>query len=390
MYYESQEYTNNLKLPLLVPNQSGKEFTHNEALIIIDNLMHNAVVDKLNTPPAKPNIGNKYIIDINAEGDFKNKENQIAIYDENGWRFIEVQNGYFVWVINSSNLYVFENNNWKIINTDDKRIKTTSPKTNEILKYDGTNFINSNSLSNIEKFSLIDSFIIKDSKKTDKLKLQVDETNSSINVSNNGKDWLNCISINNNDGKVDFVTDITIKGNPIPTGESIIKIKENYEITETAIIEFTNLEINSLHKFIINNLTSNTTASQMYCLIGYNNTYIDTDYCWQSSITNSSENYSHIKNKNKTNSYQITNDKYTDAGIKSTAVSNIEFYIDLSNKSGQFMSCVTKTISEPSSLKYYKTESSCLVYNNNQFDKIKFFLANGNFANGSIKHYIIK
>ena len=35
------EETTNLKLPLLVPNQSQKEITHNEALIIIGNTNQN-------------------------------------------------------------------------------------------------------------------------------------------------------------------------------------------------------------------------------------------------------------------------------------------------------------------------------------------------------------
>ena len=247
----SEEYTRNLKLPLLVPNQSGKEFTHNEALIIIDSLIHNAVIDILNTPPTELNVGNKYIIGANAGRDFKNKENQIAIYDENGWKFAEVQNGYFVWVINHSSLYIFENNIWKILDISDKRIKVTEPKTNEILKYDRLNFINSNSLSNIEQLSIISNLIVKDADKLSKFRLEVNENCSDINVSNNGVNWLKCISIDNSSGKVDFGTDITIKGDPITSRNSLIEIRENYDITEASILEFTNLELNCQHKFVI-------------------------------------------------------------------------------------------------------------------------------------------
>ncbi len=387
----SEEYTRNLKLPLLVPNQSGKEFTHNEALIIIDSLIHNVVIDILNTPPTELNVGNKYIIGANAGGDFKNKENQIAIYDENGWKFVEVQNGYFVWVINHSSLYIFENNIWKILDISDKRIKVTEPKTNEILKYDGLNFINSNSLSNIEQLSIISNLIVKDADKLSKFRLEVNENGSDINVSNNGVNWLKCISIDNSSGKVDFGTDITIKGDPITSGNSLIEIRENYDITEASILEFTNLELNCQHKFVITSLTgSSSSTSHMFCNIGYDSTYIETDYCWESLITNSGESYSYVKNKNKTNSYQITSDKYTDSGIKNIASANIEFYIDPSNSAEKFMSCIVKVATNYSSLKYYKTVSSCLVYNDNQINKIKFFLANGNFMSGSIKHYIIK
>lgn len=40
------ENTTNLKLPLLVSNQSQKEITHNEALTIIDNILQNGIIDK--------------------------------------------------------------------------------------------------------------------------------------------------------------------------------------------------------------------------------------------------------------------------------------------------------------------------------------------------------
>ena len=102
---DSFEHTHNLKLPLLVPNQSGKEFTHNEALIIIDNIVHNAVIDIIDNPPADIKTGSKYIVGLKATEAFKNKENQVAIYDDNGWRFIKVQDGYFVWIINNTRNY---------------------------------------------------------------------------------------------------------------------------------------------------------------------------------------------------------------------------------------------------------------------------------------------
>lgn len=389
------EHTHNLKLPLLVPNQSGKEFTHNEALIIIDNLMHNAVNDILSTPSEELTIGSKYIVAAEADGIFKNKENQIAIYDENGWRFIESKEGYFVWVINHSSLYIFENNSWKILDTSDKRLKITEPKINEILKYDGSNFINSNSLADIEELSIIDNLVLKDTAtKLNRLKLETTENSSNVNVSNNGEDWLNCISINNNNGKVNFETDITINGAPIATGGGSVELKENYEITEaTSMLEFTTLDPSLTHKFTLDNLQcSNSSGTMLHSTIGYgDNSYVASNYCWENTLTDSGESYNYIKYKNKGSSYQLTNDKYPDAGIKSTAGSNVELYLYPTNNANEkYMTATVLATAAYSSLKLHKSFSSCLVYDTNQTDRLKFYLASGNFTKGIVKHYTIK
>ena len=107
-------------------------------------------------------------------------------------------------------------------------------------------------------------------------------------------------------------------------------------------------------------------------------------------MTNSNEAYSYIKNKNGSNSYQITSDRNIDAGIKIGASANVEFCINPTISSENFMSCLVQTSTEYPSLKYYNVISSCLVYSENKINKIKFFLSSGNFKSGKVKHYIIK
>lgn len=106
------EETTNLKLPLLVPNQSQKEITHNEALIIIDNLMNNGVKDKdLTTPPENPSQNDLYIVGVGASGEWEGKDNQLAFYD-NGWRFCQARQGTKYWVIDENCIYVFNSTSW--------------------------------------------------------------------------------------------------------------------------------------------------------------------------------------------------------------------------------------------------------------------------------------
>ncbi len=70
------ENTNYLKLPLLIPNQSGKEITHNEALVFIDNILQNGAIDRhLQIPPASPNANDLYIVANGAGGDWEGKDN---------------------------------------------------------------------------------------------------------------------------------------------------------------------------------------------------------------------------------------------------------------------------------------------------------------------------
>ena len=76
------ENTINLKLPLLISNQSQKEITHNEALTIIDNILQNGIIDKdLATPPSSPNSNDLYIIGTSATGTWANKDGYLAFYE---------------------------------------------------------------------------------------------------------------------------------------------------------------------------------------------------------------------------------------------------------------------------------------------------------------------
>ena len=106
------ENTTNLKLPLLIPNQSGKEITHNEALIIIDNILQNGIIDKdLTTPPENPNTNDMYIVGKGAIGKWEGKDNYLAFYD-NGWRFIEPREGFTFWVNDEDKLYTYNGSKW--------------------------------------------------------------------------------------------------------------------------------------------------------------------------------------------------------------------------------------------------------------------------------------
>lgn len=162
------EETTNLKLPLLVSNQSQKEITHNEALIILDNLVNNGVKDKdLTIPPENPSQNDLYIVGVGASGEWEGKDNQLAFYD-NGWRFCQARQGTKYWVNDENCIYVFNMTSWSkfsggegggssgsgeggatsLSQLDDVSLSSISK--DDILKFNGGSFVNSKSLNNLE------------------------------------------------------------------------------------------------------------------------------------------------------------------------------------------------------------------------------------------------
>ena len=93
--------TSRLKLPYILESQAQKEITHNEALEIIDVLLHAAAISIGNTPPESAKPGDCYII----------HDNKFAYYT-NGWNFIEPFEGLTVWVKDERQHYTYCDNKW--------------------------------------------------------------------------------------------------------------------------------------------------------------------------------------------------------------------------------------------------------------------------------------
>ena len=75
-------------LPLLAVAQAQKEVTHNEALTLLDALVHAAIeAGPVATPPTNPAIGQCWIVDVAATGIWTGEGNAIAIWTAGGWRF---------------------------------------------------------------------------------------------------------------------------------------------------------------------------------------------------------------------------------------------------------------------------------------------------------------
>ena len=81
------------KLPLLAVGQAQKEMIHNEAVMLIDNIMNIEVIGVSNDPSvALQNMSQHnmcWLIGSEPVGEWINKNNNIAIFSDNGWRYLE-------------------------------------------------------------------------------------------------------------------------------------------------------------------------------------------------------------------------------------------------------------------------------------------------------------
>ncbi|WP_426267862.1 DUF2793 domain-containing protein [Sphingomonas sp. LHG3443-2] len=77
-----------LGLPFLSAGQAQKELTHNEALLLLDALVHGCCpAAPSNVPPPAPEAGLTYICGDNPVDAWAGHPHHVASYSDNGWRF---------------------------------------------------------------------------------------------------------------------------------------------------------------------------------------------------------------------------------------------------------------------------------------------------------------
>lgn len=85
-------------LPFIVPGQAAKEEFHNEALALLDGLVHAAVEGApAAAPPADPAEGEAWIVAAGATGEWAGRAHCLAIRSAGGWRFVAPVPGLSVW-----------------------------------------------------------------------------------------------------------------------------------------------------------------------------------------------------------------------------------------------------------------------------------------------------
>lgn len=433
------ENTTNLKMPLLVSNQSQKEITHNEALIIIDNILQNGVIDKdLTTPPSNPNSNDIYIVGASATGTWSGKDNQLAFYD-NGWRFIEAREGFTFWVNDENKLYSFDGSNWietlstlassqNLNSLTDVAISSASQY--DLLQHNGTNFVNTKEIQNLSlvgvnttadstnKLSVKSDSVLFDNA-TDDSRVKVNKSSSSdtashlfqsnysgraefgligndnftLKVSSDGENWNNAFVVDKETGNIDFKGIITNNGDNICNNNSNnngFNLLNNISITENTSEIILNVDNTKRYKIFINNLKGDQTVSTtayLYLQFGDDSSFNSTEnYAYGSEriFTGGIWTFAPESQKNLT-SLPI---KYTDAGIYNGSGFNAELNLTECNGNNPTI------YGDIAANRSIDTQSLRVLFNGTlkqqyNYTKIRLFPSTGYLVSGNIKLYEI-
>jgi Protein of unknown function (DUF2793) len=102
-----------LALPYLASAQAQKHVTHNEALSLIDGLLHLSVISRsFNTPPGVIADGDRYLIAASPTGDWAGQAGLVVLRMEGAWRFLAPRKGWRLWVEAENILLVFDGAIW--------------------------------------------------------------------------------------------------------------------------------------------------------------------------------------------------------------------------------------------------------------------------------------
>lgn len=144
-----------LGMPEIAESQSSKYITHNEALRIIDALVHLAPIDKdLTSPPGSPSDGDLYIVGPSATGGWSGHDDDIAYYSSSSWIFITPQEGMQAWMQDEDSFYTFEGASAGWVQGSGLGATTFLGLTDTPSSYSGTNeyYVRVNSAGNALEF----------------------------------------------------------------------------------------------------------------------------------------------------------------------------------------------------------------------------------------------
>ncbi|MDP2801166.1 MAG: DUF2793 domain-containing protein [Phreatobacter sp.] len=105
--------TTRLALPLIAAAQAQKHVTHNEALGLVDALVHLAVKDRgLAGPPPDAETGDRHIVGAAPTGAWAGHAGEVAEREEGHWRFLSPRAGWLAWVEGERCLIVHDGEAW--------------------------------------------------------------------------------------------------------------------------------------------------------------------------------------------------------------------------------------------------------------------------------------
>jgi hypothetical protein len=106
--------TPRLGLPAIEAAQAQKHVTHNEALTLLDALVHLAVLSRtLTVPPPSPAEGDCYIPAAGASGAWTGFDLQLMVFAGGGWMRLVPRPGMKAWIVSERLTVTFEDGVWR-------------------------------------------------------------------------------------------------------------------------------------------------------------------------------------------------------------------------------------------------------------------------------------
>ena len=112
--------TTQLDMPFILPSQAQKHVTHNEALLVLDTLVHLTILSELSAPPTTPAEGNRHLVGAGATGEWTGKTGCVAAWQDGAWTFLTVKTGWRAWFAETSRLRVFDGATWRDVPLPDQ------------------------------------------------------------------------------------------------------------------------------------------------------------------------------------------------------------------------------------------------------------------------------
>lgn len=110
----SEDLTARWALPLLYAGQAQKEMFHNEALALVDMLLHGVVESAdIGVPPASPVAGQCWIVGAGGSGAWAGQDGAIAGWTPGGWRFVTPRAGLAVAVADRGHAMIHDGSGWR-------------------------------------------------------------------------------------------------------------------------------------------------------------------------------------------------------------------------------------------------------------------------------------
>ena len=107
------ENTGRFELPLILPSQAQKHVTHNEALTLLDGLIHLVIKTSGDiSPPVGALVDDAFLVGPSASGAWFGADGKIAFNTDAGWRFCAPTRGIIAFFAADNELRIYEQNVW--------------------------------------------------------------------------------------------------------------------------------------------------------------------------------------------------------------------------------------------------------------------------------------